>query len=334
MDRSVARPGPLPGDRGSPGEYSVSPSILLQDLRAPQLFSQTWLCALDVRELVLDVELWPAFCAMLVHSPELEVLGVPAFRESSQLAIASASLPSLPHLKRLDVTDRMHSSSVQAALLEYLGRANHELSELRWACSPLSEAPVPHVPSLRHLRDCSTPFFLHFLSGLPPRSLRLNSLGPLAFTSSNASNLLASMSALDPATLQTVCLSAVDSPETLRVLSRTFPAIENLTLPCWPACADGPHALSRAAYTVWNMLALSSTPPLDIQRPSAAALLAMFPRLRAVRFVDTGDEKLNRVKCVDEEASVLPPEACQETVSALRKRYPGLQSVNGWRIAE
>lgn len=228
----------------------------------------------------------------------------------------------------------MHSLSVETALLAFLGRADHDLRELRWACSPLSDAPVPHVPSLRHLRDCDTSFVLHILSGVPPRSIRLYSLGPLAFTPTNARTLLASMSALDPAALHTVCLSAVDSPETLQALSRSFPAIENLTLPNWPLCSNNPHVLSRAAYTVWNMLALSSTPSLNIQRPSASALLTLFPCLRAVRFVDTGDENLNTVKCMDEDACVSPPETCQETVLALRKRYPALQSVNGWRIAE
>ena len=85
---------------------------------------------------------------------------------------------------------------------------------------------------------------------------------------------------------------------------------------------------------MWNMLALSSTPSLNIQRPSATALLALFPRLRAVRFVDTGDENLNIVKYMDEDACLSPPETCKETVLALRKRYPKLQSVNGWKIAE
>ncbi|VDC07637.1 unnamed protein product [Peniophora sp. CBMAI 1063] len=298
------------------------------------LFSQAWLRTLDVRELVLNVELWPALCAMLVHSPGLEVLGVPAFRDSSQIAVATASVPSLRRLKSLYIAEKMHSPSIQAALFDFLKSANHDLRELRWTCPPLVDAPVPHVPSLRHLRNCSTPFLLRFLSGVPSCSLRLDSLGPLAFTPSHAPHLLASLSALDPTALHTLCLSAVDSPQTLQTLSRSFPAIQNLTLPCWPSCVDNTPTLSRAAYTVWNMFALSSTPSLNIQRPSAAALLTLFPHLRDVRFVDTGDETLNAVKCLDEGASVSPPEACRETVSALRKRYPGLQSVNGWKIAE
>ncbi|VDC07638.1 unnamed protein product [Peniophora sp. CBMAI 1063] len=305
------------------------------------VFTMHALRSLEFPDLWMDAPIWPVFCEMLSHSPQLRVLSLPvfmpAFSDSGEVVNHAAEMPHLSCLRRLTVPPAMSNVDVQEALLAYLLR-DPPVSDLRWGCAiqlPDFDAPFPTLPSLRTLRDTDSFFVARFLHNREPGSVKLRALESIAFYF-DPDRLLRALEALDSKSLRRLHVACVDSTRTLRTLSRMFPALEELSLPGWCSWTR-PHPVARAARRFWRAISFAPArgEPMRInwRRMSVDKALKLFPRLRSVHSVDVGDSQLNVTRGRSKQRHPRdPPPGAAKTVASLRKRYPRLRTVNGWKL--
>lgn len=262
---------------------------------------------------------------------------MPAFADNGDVVNHAAEMPHLSCLRRLTVPPAMSNVDVQEALLAYLLR-DPPISDLRWGCAiPLPDfnLPFPTLPSLRTLRDTDSFFVARFLHNRPPGSVKLRALDSIAFYFEPV-RLLDALQALDPKALRRLHVACVDSTRTLRTLARMFPALEELSLPGWCSWTR-PHPVARAARALWRVVSFApirGTPMrIDWRRMSIDKALALFPKLRSIHSVDAGDTLLNVTRGRSKQYHPRdPPAGAAKTIATLRKRYPRLRSVNGWKL--
>jgi len=262
-----------------------------------------------------------------------------------QLVASFAPLPHLPRLRRFACQYyAIPEGDLAERLVEFVD--NHPtLSEVSWGGQlPKDPERVPFLPNLRRIYDSRSAYFAHiYLRGKSPGSVKLEVFACYS-SDLHPPELLR---ALDPTCLRVLRVHNLNSDGIggVRQLARMFPAIEELELPSqgsWNMRDTDTHALQRAGRTV--LRALGRPVPEARGWPRLASIhdvVPLFPHLRTVGSVDVGGDFMARSMAWSQRPNLTSYpvaidrrafSAVSATLAALHKRYPRLQSVNGWRI--
>ncbi|VDC01317.1 unnamed protein product [Peniophora sp. CBMAI 1063] len=290
---------------------------------------------------------WNDLCTVLESSPQLETLSLPSISLAENAQINPLDLPRinplphLPRLKHLSAPVSFSDATTELAFYTFL-HANPSIEDLRWMSPSLPSADnMPLLPNLRRLRPgtASAVFLQRFLEGKASGSVRLESLECYR----KGMHLPPLLNALDPQSLQALHMQDGSLPD-IKALAGLFTHIKDLVLPHMPTYAmrEPQGLLQRMRETV-----ITATPSNASKRTYALLddIVPLFPALQRICHVDvnTGtpeaDKLLTKLLWWPQySASFVPSASAFQSISTgllhIRRSYPQLLSVNGWRLEE